>query len=393
MSKKINIGVFNDCNIPSHFAHSFNLMKMAQAFQQISCETEVVSCNSITSLKRRLKYGDLSAHYGLDKPVTISWKMPSIRNFISGYTQDDKQYAMRAAQYAKAKNFDLVYARSFRVSSSAVKQGCPTVMETHTIEYDKTALQEIYEIADNANFLGLVTIHEKIAKEHAKRGIPENKLLVLEDGVDLTRFKIKDDKATWRRKLGWDDNKKYAVYCGHLYKEKGIDVIIAAAENLKKHKNIQFILAGGLGKDINHWKAICEQKNLKNISFTGFLKNNVVPYYLKAADCLLLPYSQGIEYKVMDIHTTSPLKLFEYMASNRPIVATNTQTISKILTHNENAVLTMLGDINAFSDAVFSILNQPIHSEKLAAKASLLAENFTWDKRCESILQNFKIRD
>jgi len=388
--KPLKVGVFNDCNIPSHFAHSFNVMKMAQGFHNIGCETKVISANSLLALVRRIKYGNIQAHYGLNQPIDVLWKMPSVKKFISGYTQDDLTYANRAAKYAKKHDLDLVFARSYEVSIAAIEQGIPTVMETHTTDYDNPSLNKIYAHANNESFKGLVTIHENIAEEHHKRGIPKNKLLVLEDGVDLTQFDIDDDKTKWQKELGLSSDFKYAVYCGHLYKEKGIQVILDAAEKLKGVKDLKFILAGGLDEDKKYWQQQCQERNINNIHFTGFIKNQEVPKYLKAADCLLLPYSQDIEYKVMDLHTTSPLKLFEYMAAARPIIATDTPTIAKVLNQEVNGILTKPGCVEAFSKAIQSTLKDSNLSKNLGENSKQEALKYSWDSRCDRITSLIK---
>ena len=382
----LKVGVFNDCNIPSHFAHSFNAMKMAQGFSNIGCNTRVITANSLLTLRRRLKYPDIQAHYGLNQPIKIHWKFPSLKKFISGYTQDDLVYASRVAKFAQREQLDLVFARSYEVSIAAIKQGLPTVMETHTTNYDHPSLNKIYAFANDPNFKGLVTIHNKIAEEHCKRGIPENKLLVLEDGVDLKQFDISDDKAHWQNELGLSNDYKYAVYCGHLYKEKGIQVILDAAAKLKQVPNLRFILAGGLDSDIRQWQEQCEQRNIMNIIFTGFLENQNVPKYLRAADCLLLPYSHDIEYHVMDVHTTSPLKLFEYLAAGRPIIATGNPTITKILTHQKDALLTKPGKVDDFCKSVQTVITNTKLQKTLSKNAKSIAHKYTWDGRCQQII-------
>lgn len=386
MNRPLKVGVFNDCNIPSHFAHSFNAMKMAQGFHNLGCDTRVVTANSLLALKRRLQYRDIPAHYGLNQPIKIHWKLPSIKKFISGYTQDDLCYASRAANFARTEKLDLVFARSFEVSIATIKLGLPTVMETHTTNYDHPSLNKIYSFANDENFKGLVTIHEKIAEEHCKRGIPEDKLFVLEDGVDLTQFAIADDQKQWQQQLGLSTEYQYAVYCGHLYKEKGIQVILDAAQRLQRFSNLRFVLAGGLDQDVQYWQQQCKERHINNIIFTGFIQNSHVPKYLKAADCLLLPYSNDIEYKVMDIHTTSPLKLFEYLAAGRPIVATSNPTLTKIIQHEHDAILTELGNIEAFCAGIeLAIQKSPLQNQ-LSENAKSTANQYTWDSRCQHII-------
>ena len=70
----------------------------------------------------------------------------------------------------------------------------------------------IYKVAHLPAFKGLVTTHESIKQEHARRGVPIDKILVLENGVDIQRFLVEDDKTFWKRELNLDPQKMYAIY-------------------------------------------------------------------------------------------------------------------------------------------------------------------------------------
>ncbi len=310
------LAVLASGNIPSYFAHSFNVMKMAQAFSSLGSETEVVTSDSIKHRLMMRKIPDIQMHYGLSHQIRVQKVLPSPVAFLTGRTSHDKAYSLSAAKYVAENHFQLAYCRSYLIPHFTSLLGIPTFVETHTVEYDHPGLRKIYEVAHLPAFKGLVTIHESIKQEHIKRGVSADKILVLEDGVDLQRFLIEDDPAHWKRRLKLDVDKKYVTYCGHLYPDKAIDVIISVAERLRQRADVVFLLVGGLEKWRRHWERYCKQRQITNVQFTGFVPNAQVPQYLKSADCLVLPYRLDMEHTVMDIHTTSPLKLFEYMAAN-----------------------------------------------------------------------------
>ena len=211
--------------------------------------------------------------------------------------------------------------------------------------------------------------------------------MVLVDGVDLERFDLDDDSLFWKRKLGLCVDNKYAIYSGHLYHDKGIEVILQSAKKLEKRKDLTFLLVGGFEKDKRFWKRYCDKLNISNVQFIGFIANSIVPQYLKAADCLLLPYKMCMYYKVMDINTTSPLKLFEYMASNRPIVASDIPTVSKVLVDKKNAILADPNNITDFSCKIQQVLDDVNLGKGLAAQARIDVKKYTWRDRCSVILE------
>ena len=382
----MKIGVFSDADIPSLWAHSFSVMKTAQGLAALGHDTRVITANSLRAALNRRQYPDLGAHYGISQKLELTWLPPSLRGFITSQTQNDAKFAQRAARLAGRQALELVYARSYLTPVLTAQAGLPTVVETHTTNYDNPHLAGIHKIARLPAFRGLVTIHADIAQEHARRGVPEAKLLVLEDGVDLERFFIADDRAHWRRQLELDPALHYAVYAGHLYVDKGIEVILRTAQALASRADLVFLLVGGFPEDQKRWQDWCKERGLANVRFTGFVPNSYVPGYLKAADCLLLPFRLDQKHTVMDIHTTSPLKLFEYMAAGRPIVATGVPTVAKVLEHGHSGLLVPPGDQEGFGRALLSLLDDPGLASVLAAAAWRQVQPYSWTERCRRIL-------
>lgn len=382
----MKIGVFSDADIPSLWAHSFSVMKTAQGLAALGHQTRVVTANSLRAARNRWRFRDLGAHYGIRQRLDITWLPPSLGAWFRGNTQNDPLFAQRAAALAGQEGLGLVYARSYLTPVLTARAGIPTVVETHTTNYDNPHLAAIHAVAGLPAFRGLVTIHADIAAEHARRGVPAEKILVLEDGVDLERFLVADDPQPWRRQLGLDPDKHYAVYAGHLYADKGIEVILEAARLLAGRQDLGFLLVGGFPEDLRRWRQWCRQRGVGNVAFTGFMPNAALPGYLKAATCLLLPYQPERTHTVMDIHTTSPLKLFEYMAARRPIVATAVPTVAKVLKAGQSGLLVPPGDLEAFAQAIERAIDDAALAQLLAHNAWREVQPFSWTQRCRRIL-------
>ena len=80
------------------------------------------------------------------------------------------------------------------------------------------------------------------------------------------------------------------------------------------------------------------------------------------------------------------MKLFEYMASGRPIISSDLKNIREILSPNE-AIFFEPGDNKDFSEKINYFLKRKIDSKKMGEKARLRVNNFTWAKRGEEILK------
>ncbi|MEW9669190.1 glycosyltransferase family 4 protein [Ammoniphilus sp. 3BR4] len=390
MMRKLSIGLFLGQSIPSYYAHSFNVMKMAQGFHNIGCKVEVITSENANTIKLKKEIPNIYDHYGINSKISIKYLSPSKEAFLNCNTKHDPTFCEKACEYAREKKFDFVYCRNHFLPYLTVREGIPTLIETHSWNYNDHLLRKLDKLTHLESFKGLVTIHEKIKKENAKRGMPNDKILVLEDGVDLKGFEISDDRMLWRERLGLDKDKCYAVYSGHLYPDKGIELILQAAKKLQHLKDLVFLLVGGFEKDKRLWEDYCKENGICNVRFIGFVPNTLVPKYLKAADCLLLAYKiKNMKYRMIDIHTTSPLKLFEYMASKRPIVATDIPTISKVLVHESNSLLVRPDDIDDFCKAIKRLLKDKKLSNKLSNQAYYEVQEYTWEKRCKKILEYF----
>src|SRR5262249_47305156 len=113
-----------------------------------------------------------------------------------------------------------------------------------------------------------------------------------------------------------------------------------------------------------------------------FVPNSQVPLQLAAADVLVLPNSG----RFAQARTTSPLKLFEYMAARRPIVATRIPAFAGLLRHGENAWLVAPDSPEALAPGIERALDAPSLAERLAQQAWHDVQRYTWKRRAAEIL-------
>ncbi|NEO66149.1 MAG: glycosyltransferase, partial [Moorea sp. SIO4G2] len=107
---------------------------------------------------------------------------------------------------------------------------------------------------------------------------------------------------------------KLVVYSGGLYRFKGVNLLVDVAKELPQ---IQFVFAGGNQAQVQSYQQLAKEKQANNVTFLGYIPHQQLPSLLQAADVLAHPHCSGEAASF-----TSPLKLFEYMASGTPIVAT-----------------------------------------------------------------------
>ena len=383
----VKIIVATDGNIPSKYAHSFNVMKMAQGFTSEN-QVELVSLLTWPAIKNRIKFGSIFRHYGIINKFKVTL-LPVFSKKILLQSIGVRRFAKKAAGYIYKQNPDLAFCRSYLIAIECIKLGLNTVLETHSAEYDTNIdLQSVFDYKEESCFRGLVTISNVLKQIYIENGFPEEKICVLEDGVDLERFNIDDSKDNWRKKLSLPLGKHILLYSGGLYKEKGIKSILETHKKLKRNDVIT-VLIGGEQMQIDEWKRYCENNGITGVIFLGFLPNADLPKFMKAADVLLMPYDTTINFKVMDINSTSPLKLFEYMGSKRPVLSSAIPAIQKIVKHGETAMLAKENSIDSQAELIEEMLGNSDLMCNISDNAYECVKQYEWSKRCSIILDNF----
>jgi glycosyltransferase involved in cell wall biosynthesis len=117
--------------------------------------------------------------------------------------------------------------------------------------------------------------------------------------------------------------------------------------------------------------------------YAGQVAPDEVPLYLSAFDVCAMPHP----YTEHFARATSPLKLFEYMASQRPIIASDLPGWADVVQDGDNAVLVPPGDVAALSEALHCLRDDPALRQSLAAAAyAHVMAHYTWDQRARMIL-------
>jgi glycosyltransferase involved in cell wall biosynthesis len=349
--------------LPTEKAYGIQIMKMCEAFALQGHEIDLIlpeRDNPITesvfdfySIKQEARE-KIKLHY-----------IPSI-NLIKfgkiGFWLQTWWFA-EASSVRMRKNYpDVVYSRDPIILLNMYFIHRNLVWEAHRGETGfaiKTLLRKAKLVSIS---WGLAHVYEKMTK----------KILIAPDGVDTAQFTIKDDKETCKRKLGFPKEKKIALYCGHLYDWKGTQTFADAACTFTNYELAVFV--GGTDKDIENFKI----KNADNphVLVLGRKPHEEIPFYLKAADVLVLPNSAK---EKISSHYTSPLKLFEYMASGTPIVSSDLPSLREIL-NEKTAVFFTPDNADDLTAAVKEVFEYGFPTESLKE-----VEYYTWEKRTQKI--------
>lgn len=176
------------------------------------------------------------------------------------------------------------------------------------------------------------------------------------------------------------------AYAGHLYAWKGVDVLLEALAQLP---GIRGLIVGGhdAEPDLARLRARAADLGIADrVTFTGLVAPSQVAAHLARATILVLPNPRS----AIATNFTSPLKLFEYMAAGRAIVASDLPSVREVLTDGEHALLVAPGDPASLAGAVQRLVSDPTLAERLAAAAFSHVSKFTWARRAERLERLFK---
>jgi len=170
-------------------------------------------------------------------------------------------------------------------------------------------------------------------------------------------------------------------YAGHLYAWKGVDVLLRALADVPEARGL---VVGGHDKepDLARLRGLAAELGIgERVTFTGAVAPSHVPRYLAQARILALPNPAS----AISTHFTSPLKLFEYMAAGRAIVASDLPAIREVLREGENALLVEPGSPSALAAAIRVLLDDEELAVRLARTAAADAATYTWARRAERL--------
>jgi glycosyltransferase involved in cell wall biosynthesis len=148
------------------------------------------------------------------------------------------------------------------------------------------------------------------------------------------------------------------------------------------------LVVGGEKDDIEFYKNMSNELGVSDRTiFIGQVPYSDISKYASKCDVFIAPFPENEHYSFY----MSPLKIFEYMASKKPIIATDLPSLREVLNNGENALLTPPGDVKALAEALIKLKEHHDIGKKIANKAYKdVSEKYTWKIRAEKIISFLK---
>jgi glycosyltransferase involved in cell wall biosynthesis len=230
---------------------------------------------------------------------------------------------------------------------------------------------------------GIIVISKGLKDSLVSLGVRPERILISPSGVDLATFDIKETKEEARAALDLTREGFLAVYTGNfttMGEDKGLSDIIAA---LPEAPDVRFIAVGGSDNDPGLYASRAQSAGVgERVHCLGYAPQTKLALYQKAADALLMPFPDTRHYRF----NMSPVKMFEYMASGRPIIASDLPTIREVL-NEERAVIVPPGAPHEIAQALNALKENPARGDALAAAARREVDRYTWDARAKRVIE------
>lgn len=213
-----------------------------------------------------------------------------------------------------------------------------------------------------------------------EKGFEAEKILVTPDGVDFRKFNPCREGNQVRKRLGLE-GKTIVGYTGVLSEYRGAYTILQSAkEVLSQEKNFHFVVIGE-GRARSEMENYLKEHSLSDrFTLTGPVSHDDIPYYIAAMDIALAPYVP--EKRFYD----SPMKIFEYMAMGKPMIATGQGQIKEIITHGENGLLVEPNDYKGLAKAIIELGGNVVMMKKMGLKGRATIESYTWEANARKVM-------
>lgn len=310
-------------------------------------------------------YHRLSTLAGIEKKAPIQSYVERYSRELEKLVREEKPFVLHAASN---------HWNGLTAVETANRMGIPSVYEVRGLwevtrgsrdpEWAKGGMYRFMARmeADAAkNATRVLTITNALKEELVRRGVSADKITVLPNGVDSTRFVPRGRDEGLKNALGLS-GKTVIGYVGSVLDYEGLGLLIDAAKILKKTHSDFGVMIVGDGAELEKFQAEVFDSGLEDIFvFTGRVPHEEVEKYYSIVDITPFP---RLPLPVCEM--VSPLKPFEAMAMQKAVVSSDVQALTEIVRHEENGLLHRKGSAESLAEQIERFLRDPELMKRMA---------------------------
>ncbi len=230
------------------------------------------------------------------------------------------------------------------------------------------------------------TVSEALKEYFVKNGIDEKKISVVPNGVNIDMFRPDVPAAAVRER--YNLSRKVVVgFVGSFHYWHGVEYFPEYVRELaQKHDNVHFLFVGNGPLRENLEAQLSGGDLAEGVSFAGYVAHDEMPAYLAAMDIVVAPYPP------MQFFYFSPLKIFEYMAAGKAVVASRVGQIEELVQDGTDGYLFEPGDMAAFAARTSELIAGEELRKTFGKRArDKMCQNYSWRKNAERVAELLKL--
>ena len=357
--------------MPTDKAHGIQIAKMCEAFIEAGVDLTLIVPQRATDSRSLREYYGLRVDVPLVRLPILDWYgggslgyVISSLSFMYSYVR----FLMHKKNSGERYVLYTVGLDSFS-SSGLLLLHLPVFAEMHDAKYATCIGRMSFK-----RMRGIITVNQIIADE-LRTTFPHSPVcyLVEPNGVDISSFHP-TEKREARERLGLPQDTPLALYVGRFFEWKGLEILPKAAAMIP---TVRFQIVGGNKEE---FEKLVKEPLPANFFFAGSRPFNEIPLWCATADVLLV---LGTKRDIQSYRYTSPMKLFEYFAAKRPIIASGTPALREIVSERE-VLFYEPDNVQDLARAVETTITQRDSSRVDAAMRQAVARS--WRARVARIL-------
>lgn len=384
-------------NLSSPSGYGTHMREMINSFEKLGHEVVPVIAGGVEQPKQHLTSTS-------PKRKLIDFFKKITPGYIWESLKDHRLQKFDATMIEKLKKVveeekpDLIYERGNYLQVSGLEVSRPLNIK-HFIELNAPYVKERVELQGSSSFLKkatsvekrLLTESDKIfvisssLKEYFEKQVPElsnSQITAIPNAINLSKFIANDSLAnSIKTKYSYSEDDKIIGFVGSILRWHGVDILIKAFHEIHDDFPAAKLLIVGSGEVFDELNEMTKSLNLdKKVVFTGNVPHHEVPSYIDVMDITVIAKTNWY---------CSPIKIFEYAALGKAIVASNHPPVVEVMNDREHGLI-----VDSNPSSVAEALRELLSDDELRG---MVAKNFkektinehTWDSNAKKVLSFF----